>query len=66
MNMITCRDEKYFPRPEEFIPERWARDKPMGPIHPFAALPFGAGTRMCIGRRIAEQEMYIFLSRVII
>ncbi|KAK3874939.1 hypothetical protein Pcinc_020158 [Petrolisthes cinctipes] len=63
-NMATARDESVFPRAKEFLPERWLRHKPLGPIHPYASLPFGAGTRMCIGRRIAEQEMYILLARV--
>ncbi|KAK3866624.1 hypothetical protein Pcinc_027854 [Petrolisthes cinctipes] len=64
MNLSMGWDESLFPRAGEFLPERWLRHKPLGPIHPYASLPFGAGTRMCIGRRIAEQEMYIFLTRV--
>ncbi|XP_050733401.1 probable cytochrome P450 301a1, mitochondrial isoform X2 [Eriocheir sinensis] len=64
MNMLTGWEETYFPRAKEFLPERWLRHKPLGPIHPYASLPFGAGVRMCIGRRLAEQEMYIFLTRV--
>ncbi|XP_037784537.1 uncharacterized protein LOC119580457 [Penaeus monodon] len=63
LNMISSWDEKYFPRAKEFVPDRWLRNRPLGPIHPYASLPFGAGTRMCIGRRIAEQEMYTFLAR---
>ncbi|XP_063586001.1 probable cytochrome P450 49a1 [Penaeus indicus] len=64
LSMVTGWDEQYFPRAKEFIPDRWSRSRPLGPIHPYASLPFGAGTRMCIGRRIAEQEMYTFLARV--
>lgn len=64
INMLTGWEEKFFPRAKEFVPERWLRHKPLGPIHPYASLPFGAGTRMCVGRRLAEQEMYIFLTRV--
>lgn len=62
--MKMGHDERNFPRPSEFIPERFLRHKPLGPIHPYATFPFGVGTRMCIGRRIAEQELYIFLARV--
>ncbi|KAK7086328.1 hypothetical protein SK128_002127 [Halocaridina rubra] len=64
LNMFIGHDEKYFPRAKEFIPERWLRHKPLGPMHPYASLPFGLGTRMCIGRRIAEQEMYTLLTRI--
>ncbi|KAL7643981.1 UNVERIFIED_CONTAM: hypothetical protein RMT77_005994 [Armadillidium vulgare] len=64
LNLVTARDEKYFKKGNEFIPERWMRDRPLGSIHPYAALPFSHGTRMCIGRRIAEQEMYTFIARV--
>ncbi|XP_068236277.1 probable cytochrome P450 49a1 [Palaemon carinicauda] len=64
LNMFMSKDKNLFPRPEEFLPERWLRHKPLGPIHPYASLPFGAGTRMCVGRRIAEQEIYTFLTRV--
>ena len=49
----TCRSEKYFERANEFLPERWLRDEnPTGfKHHPFASLPFGYGTRSCIGKR---------------
>nr|XP_045610802.1 cytochrome P450 CYP12A2-like [Procambarus clarkii] len=63
LGMLMGWDESLFPRAKEFIPERWLRHKPLGPIHPYATLPFGAGTRMCIGRRIAEQEMFTFIAR---
>ncbi|KAA0202129.1 Cytochrome P450 CYP3218, partial [Hyalella azteca] len=60
---LVSRMEEHFPRPLEFLPERWQRDRPYGAIHPFASLPFSHGTRMCIGKRLAEQEMYVFLIR---
>lgn len=64
-NMLIGQSEKYFQRADEFIPERWNRDRPFGEIHPYASLPFSFGTRMCIGKRIAEQEIYTFLIRVL-
>nr|QLI62175.1 cytochrome P450 26 [Streltzoviella insularis] len=61
--------ESEFPRPTEFIPERWIaeKDDPLyyGKAHPFAFSPFGFGARSCIGRRIAELEVETFLARVI-
>ncbi|KAJ8726837.1 hypothetical protein PYW08_015234 [Mythimna loreyi] len=61
--------EKHFPRPNEYIPERWlaAKDDPLyyGNAHPFVYVPFGFGARACIGRRIAELEMDTFIARLI-
>lgn len=60
---ILMRDEKHYVRPDEFIPERWMKESPFyhGNKDPFIFLPFGFGPRMCIGRRISEQELEIAL-----
>lgn len=63
---------KYFEKPNEFIPERFLRSEteegvcPMSlkQKHPFAYLPFGFGPRFCVGKRIAEMELEIFISRI--
>ncbi|XP_028157398.1 cytochrome P450 CYP12A2-like [Ostrinia furnacalis] len=61
--------EEYYPRPKEYLPERWivGKDDPLfhGNSHPFAYNPFGFGVRSCIGRRIAELELETFLYRLI-
>ncbi|XP_054633297.1 cholesterol side-chain cleavage enzyme, mitochondrial [Dunckerocampus dactyliophorus] len=51
------RDPKVFFRPEQYQPSRWLRTE----THYFRSLSFGFGPRQCIGRRIAEAEMQIFL-----
>lgn len=59
--------ERYVSDHALFKPERWIRgvkteeDK----IHPFTALPFGFGPRMCIGKRFAEQELYIAIIKLV-
>lgn len=64
-SMVTGRDEAYFRNPETYHPERWMRSSPdREKIHPCAVLPFGMGPRMCIGRRIAEQEIFLLLIHV--
>ncbi|XP_041352068.1 cytochrome P450 27C1-like [Gigantopelta aegis] len=67
-NHKTVKDEKYFHHPEEFIPERWLRDEHghrMAPVHPMAMLPFGFGSRSCLGRRFAEQEIYLAIIKLL-
>lgn len=61
--------EKYFKQPLKYIPERWLKSEVDSELsakftNPFAYLPFGFGPRMCIGRRFAELEMEIVLSKV--
>ncbi|KAK7087091.1 hypothetical protein SK128_010964, partial [Halocaridina rubra] len=55
--------EEFFPEPNEFLPERWIREHASGSLKPYSCVPFGFGPRMCIGRRFAEQEMYVILAR---
>ena len=65
-HQTLCLQEEYFDRPLDFIPERWLKDETstFKPPHPFLMLPFGYGPRMCIGRRFAEQEIYLALIKV--
>ncbi|CAH2232805.1 cytochrome P450 CYP12A2-like isoform X2 [Pararge aegeria] len=66
---FLSRMDKNYPRATEFIPERWVVEKsdPLyyGNCHPMVTLPFGFGVRSCIGRRIAELEIEVFMKRFI-
>ncbi|XP_029942196.1 sterol 26-hydroxylase, mitochondrial [Salarias fasciatus] len=63
----VCHDEAEFDRPEDFVPERWLRaDTPRSRFqhHPHSFIPFGVGVRACVGKRVAEMEMFFALSRI--
>lgn len=56
------QDPTFFFNPIKFDPTRWlGKDKDL--IH-FRNLGFGWGVRQCVGRRIAELEMTLFLIHV--
>ncbi|XP_075148688.1 cytochrome P450 CYP12A2-like [Haematobia irritans] len=69
-------DDSHYPRAKEFLPERWLRpsknaDSTQGcpealkASSPFIYLPFGFGSRSCIGRRIVEMELELGIARLI-
>ncbi|XP_076579207.1 sterol 26-hydroxylase, mitochondrial [Chaetodon auriga] len=71
----VCHDEAEFADAERFIPERWLRNQASaadcGRVsarhyqhHPYSFIPFGVGVRACVGKRVAEMEMYFALSRL--
>ncbi|KAL3288380.1 hypothetical protein HHI36_002828, partial [Cryptolaemus montrouzieri] len=70
-HLVVSNSEEYFTEPESFIPERWLKSEnkisqcpfKQEKIHPFVSLPFGYGRRSCLGRRFAETELQILLSK---
>lgn len=59
----THHDARWFPDPERFDPERFARGR-RRTIPPCAYLPFGAGTRLCVGKNFAMLEALLILACV--
>ena len=60
----TSLDEEGFADASDFCPERWIRKDSTDRVDNFGSIPFGYGIRSCIGRRIAELEMHLALTRV--
>ena len=67
----TSRMSKYFDDPLEFKPERWLRalgsktGTGRNNNHAYASLPFGIGSRMCVGRRAADLEMSLIIASIV-
>ena len=70
------RNEKYYSRPFDFIPERWIAGSPVKELD-FAAteesvekakstfFAFSLGTRGCIGKNMAYMELYLAFARIL-
>ncbi|RSM16688.1 hypothetical protein CDV31_004460 [Fusarium ambrosium] len=55
---------EFWDNPAKFNPDRWGTDEVKN-RHKAAYLPFGTGSRMCIGFNFALQEIKIFLPKLI-
>ncbi len=61
---VLHRDPRFFERPAEFMPERFAEDYP-NPCPRYAYFPFGAGPRICTGQSLAMLETQIILAMIV-
>jgi len=61
---VIHRLERYYKDPEEFVPERWTPEFYLKACHENFYLPFGAGKRICVGRRFALLESKIALAHL--
>ena len=60
---VTQRDARWYPEPERFNPDRWTPEFKAS-LPPFAYLPFGGGSRKCIGDQFALMEAALVLTTV--
>jgi cytochrome P450 family 12 len=70
--MLLQLDDKHYPEAAKFLPERWLRNPTQRgecpyakDAHPFTYLPFGFGSRSCIGKRFAEMELEVLVTNMI-
>jgi cytochrome P450 len=57
------RHRKFWPQPDEFLPQRWLGDEPAPPRTSY--MPFGMGARGCPGTRFATIEMAVILRELL-
>ena len=63
MGSEMCIRDRYWDMPEEFRPERFAKENEQPPA--FTYTPFGGGQRACIGAPFAQVEAKVVLARVL-
>lgn len=58
------RSKDFWDEPDKFIPERFTKEEE-AKRHKLAYFPFGAGPRICIGKRLAMVQTQLFMVNII-
>jgi cytochrome P450 len=61
---VVHHDERWFAKPDEFRPDRWA-EPGISQLPKYAYFPFGGGPRSCIGNQFAMFEMVLILATLV-
>lgn len=61
---VMHHDPVYFPEPEVFRPERWLEES-IKQVPKLAYIPFGGGSRVCIGEGFAKMELVLVLATLL-
>jgi len=60
---VIQRDARFFEEPDRFMPARWTPEFRQA-LAPFAYVPFGGGTRRCIGESFAWMELVLVTAAI--
>ena len=60
---VACLNPENFKDAAKYMPERWL--KPTTPHSPMLVAPFGAGKRICPGKRFVELGLQLVLAKII-
>ncbi len=61
---VAHRDERFWQKPNEFIPERWEKISVKEASNKYIYFPFGCGVRRCIGENFAWTEAVLLLATI--
>lgn len=61
---VVHRNPANFPEPLKFDPDRYSREREKE-IAPYSYIPFGGGSRICIGNSLAVTEMLLLTATVL-
>lgn len=61
---VMHRDERFWDRPDEFVPERWQSQSVKEASRKFIYLPFSRGVRSCIGEGFAWTEGILAIAAI--
>jgi cytochrome P450 len=61
---LTHRLPEYWPNPDQFDPERFTPEQTRT-CPPYSFVPFGGGSRICIGAAFAQVEAKVILARLL-
>lgn len=61
---VVHHDERYYPQPLRFDPERWSPTNQIAARPKMSYFPFGAGARLCIGEPFAWMEGILLLATI--